>query len=223
MGFDFIIFFCYCLPMNNMLYEINKINFSDIPHSLEGMGLHPERLQRIAAMKRKESIAASLTGDWTARKLAAKLTETGINDLLIIDGRYGKPKLSGAEAEISIAHSGEYAAAAAAKLPVGIDIERIRPVLRPLVYRICSQEEQEWMRSVPEQFLTRFFRLWTMKEAYGKMLGIGIFSPQRFNSRFVKGELLELYPDCLFLFPPSPEGYAVSICLARKEKRFSEN
>ncbi len=174
-------------------------------------------------MKRKESIAASLTGDWTARKLAAKLSNTGMNDLLVVDGRYGKPKLSGAEAEISIAHSGEYAAAVAAKRPVGIDIERIRPVLRPLVYRICTPEEQAWIRSAPEQFLTRFFRLWTMKEAYGKMLGVGIFSPRRFNSRFVKGELLELYPDCLFLFPEAPDGYALSICLARENGRLTED
>lgn len=214
--FDFYAVLCYCFPMKDLLFEIKRIESSDLPRALENIDLQQERQRRIAAKKRKESIAASLLGDWTARELAAELTHKKPEALLVLDGKHGKPQLSGAEAEISIAHSGEYAAAAAAKRPVGIDLERMRPVLRTLALRVCSPEEQAWIHAVPDQYLIRFFRLWTMKEAYGKMLGIGIFAPRRFYARFVQGELIELYPDCLFLFPEAPEGYAVSICIARE-------
>lgn len=202
--------------MKNVRFAIQSIHGTRIPEPLAGSGLQPERERRIAAMKRKDSIAASLTGDWLARKLAAELTGCEPAALQIADGLHGKPELPGTPAEISITHSGEYAAAAAALRPVGIDLERLRPLPQTVLLRVCSDEELKWVYADPQQTLPRFFRLWTMKEAYGKMKGVGIFAPHPFCARFVQGTLLELYADCLFLFPEAPEGYSISVCIARE-------
>ena len=217
MGFDIGPWICYPLSMKDVRYEIQPINPNSIPSQLDRLNLQPERKQRIAAYKRREAIAASLLGDWLARKLAAELEHCVPEELQVIDGQRGKPQLLGAETEISITHSGAYAAAAAAKRPIGIDLEKQRPLPKTTLLRVCSQEELNWVQSLPEQLLPRFFRLWTMKEAYGKMRGIGVFTNQRFSARFVKGQLIELYPDCLFLFPDAPYGYSLTICLEREK------
>ena len=113
---------------------------------------------------------------------------------------------------ISISHSGGYAAAAASWYPVGIDIQQHRPVSETLIRRVCSRNELNWLNSEPELLLPRFFRLWTMKEAYGKMYGVGIFSERHFYARIENHSPVRVYEDCAFLFPESPEGYALTVC-----------
>ena len=202
--------------MKDVLYRVRAVNTADVEDQLWEARLHSERRQRIAALNRKEAMAASLLGDYLARELAAELCGCSPHTLLIEDGKYGKPRLLGGEAEVSIAHSGLYAAAAAAKRPVGIDLEKRRPISPSIPMRMFSREEQAWLNQSQEQFLDRFFRLWTMKEAYGKMRGYGIFSSKQFYARFAQDELLILYPDCLFQFPDAPDGYYLSLCVERE-------
>lgn len=203
--------------MKDVLYKFCEFNSGDIDVQMQQAHLHPVRRKRIAALSRKESIAASLLGDHLARELAAELCCCDPLKLLVVEGQYGKPELQGADAEISIAHSGIYAAAAAAKRPVGIDLEKRRPVSHSIPMRLFSCEEQAWLDQAHDDYLDRFFRLWTMKEAYGKMRGFGIFSSKQFNARFVQDELLVLYPDCLFQFPDAPDGYYLSVCVEREK------
>ena len=203
--------------MKDVIYRVGAVNTADLDAKLQEAHLHPDRRRRIAALSRKDAIAASLLGDHLARELAAELCGCDPQSLTVEDGQYGKPRLHGAEAEISIAHSGIYAAAAAAKRQVGIDLEKRRPISRSIPIRMFSREEQAWLDIAPDRFLDRFFRLWTMKEAYGKMRGFGIFSSRQFYARFAEGELLLLYPDCLFQFPDAPEGYYLSLCTEREK------
>ncbi len=202
--------------MKDVLYQVRSFDPADVNVQLLDAHLHPDRRKRITALSRKEAIAASLLGDYLARELAAELCGCDPHTLTIQDGRYGKPRLVSGEAEISIAHSGVYSAAAAAKRRVGIDLEKRRPVSRSIPKRMFSKEEQIWLEGAQDQFLDRFFRLWTMKEAYGKMTGYGVFSSHQFYAHFVQGELLILYPDCLFEFPDAPDGYYLSLCAERE-------
>ncbi len=202
--------------MKDVRFEIRPVYADAIESKFSTAHLQPEKARRIAAMKRKEAIAASLLGDWLARKNAAELLDCDPADLQITDGENGKPQIVGSGIHISITHSGGYAAAAAARRAIGIDLERQRPLPKTMFLRICSPEELDWVQMVPELTISRFSRLWTMKEAYGKMRGIGIFTNRRFSARFVNGQLIELYPDCLFLFPDAPEGYSATICLERE-------
>lgn len=65
----------------------------------------------------------------------------------------------------NISHSHGLVACAVAEVPVGIDVEKIRPV-PPRLLRILSPAEREYVRCDED-----FFRLWTLKEALIKCRG----------------------------------------------------
>ena len=71
--------------------------------------------------------------------------------------------------------------------PVGIDIERIRPVKEGLCRRVCTPEELAYLQAAPEELssdpasLRRFFEIWTGKEAYFKKCGTGITNLRSVN------------------------------------------
>jgi 4'-phosphopantetheinyl transferase len=92
---------------------------------------------------------------------------------------FGKPRLSDRALEFNMSHSGEQALIAIAlELPVGVDLERPRQLLRPdaLARRICSAAEQEQLRAAPD-LNAALLRLWVRKEALVKASGTGIRGP----------------------------------------------
>lgn len=85
----------------------------------------------------------------------------------------------------SISHAGSYAVCALCDNAIGVDIEGEREVSEAMGKRIFSEEEWNWIRWGSKSGMqecewrtqaaqSRFFRLWTLKEAYGKMTGEGI-------------------------------------------------
>ncbi len=93
-------------------------------------------------------------------------------------GQYGKPFLTAAPIEFNLSHSAELAVVAVAiDRPVGVDLERIKPVkdLEQLTARFFTPgEHQQIMILPPDQRLLAFFRIWTCKEAYLKATGDGL-------------------------------------------------
>ena len=98
-------------------------------------------------------------------------------------GLRGKPQLAFPEIplEFNLTHSGTFAAYAFAfGCPVGIDIEKVRPVpdQEDIVTRFFSPEEcDDWFRLDASQREEGFFRCWTAKEAYIKAVGDGLSMP----------------------------------------------
>ena len=73
---------------------------------------------------------------------------------------------------ISLSHTKGAAAAAYSEMPVGIDIEFVRPIAPAVKKRLLSPSEM----SLPDShILSRF----TMKEAYLKLTGEGVFGGMR--------------------------------------------
>jgi 4'-phosphopantetheinyl transferase len=96
----------------------------------------------------------------------------------------GKPELTDLEANqvhFNVTHSGDWAKIAICEgLPVGIDVERIRPdfATMAIAERFFSIAERIALRSVPEDLRPiSFFRCWTRKEAFIKAVGTGIAFP----------------------------------------------
>ena len=95
-------------------------------------------------------------------------------------GPKGKPYLPGGELELNLSHSFDRALIGVSASPLGIDIERLRPIEEALTLaeRFFSPEEADAVRALtPELLYPGFFEIWTMKEAYVKATGEGLSRP----------------------------------------------
>lgn len=86
--------------------------------------------------------------------------------------------------QISLSHAGDYVAVATDRLPVGIDIEQIRPCKESLAERFFSDAERAYMEQLQGaaagsdlQGAARdlaFTAIWTLKESFLKATGMGL-------------------------------------------------
>lgn len=71
----------------------------------------------------------------------------------------------------SVTHKPEYAAGMLGLSPIGIDLEKIRPVHQGLYRKVADDAQWALDDNAP---LIRFFRFWTAKEAVLKACGTGL-------------------------------------------------
>lgn len=77
----------------------------------------------------------------------------------------------------NLTHSGDYAACVIGDKENGIDIEGARKNVLKTAKRFFSNDEYEWIAGNDNEEglqLKRFLQIWTLKEAYSKVTGIGI-------------------------------------------------
>jgi len=124
-------------------------------------------------------------------------------------GPYGKPALAEAAPPLSfnLSHArGLVACAVAAGADVGLDVETIARATnwRGIASRYFSPAElAEIDRADPAYQETRFFELWTLKEAFVKALGVGLSQP--LNAMTFSAER----PDAIVFTPPCDTSAAV--------------
>lgn len=101
--------------------------------------------------------------------------------LSFVLGPHGKPGLPGCPLRFSLSHSGNIALLALAwDREVGVDIERRRDDFTPedLAPSALSAAEQTWLsQAPPAERHAAFLSLWTAKEAYVKVGGLGLSFP----------------------------------------------
>ena len=123
--------------------------------------------------RRRETICAEgLVKDLIADSLGIPQNEVGV-----VRTEQGAPFVKDGSLYISIAHSGEYAVAAASKSPIGIDIERLAGSSLSAAAKFCNAEDMRLL-SNGETALLNFYKIWTAKEAYFKKLGTGLKDPK---------------------------------------------
>ncbi|MBB5347012.1 4'-phosphopantetheinyl transferase superfamily protein [Desulfoprunum benzoelyticum] len=112
------------------------------------------------------------------RKFLPQLPLPDARDIMIANLPSGRPEIAGPFAavsgiDLSISHSGGYAAALVAAAACGIDIQEDSPTLERICARFCQpQEAQILQRHLPDlQPIPRLNLLWTAKEAARKAVG----------------------------------------------------
>jgi 4'-phosphopantetheinyl transferase len=118
------------------------------------------------------------------RTILARYLNTRPGEIVFEYNEHGKPGVAAEtgtkKISFNLSHSRDLAlCAVAAKGEVGIDVEYIRPVLKPekILERFFSPGEMEYFHSRPEVMRNRaFMSLWTIKEAYLKAVGTGFSS-----------------------------------------------
>ena len=119
-------------------------------------------------MKKFEDKQRSLAA---TKLLTGLLAECGESDFALETLENGKPQLVGSNLFFSLSHSGEGVVAAVSETPIGIDIEKIKPIDEKLIDYVCNEKEKEYVLSEKANVDYRFLTVWTAKEAFYKKNG----------------------------------------------------
>ncbi len=135
-----------------------------------------DRRARVLSLIKPEARRLSLCAGLA---LDACLRTVGLRepDEPITRDEHGCPRLTAHPAwQFSLSHSGDWAVCALADAPVGIDVERVRPVrIDALARRYFTEQEAALLITLPDtERQIAFFRLWTAKESVLKAQGIGL-------------------------------------------------
>lgn len=97
----------------------------------------------------------------------------------IVRNKHGKPSLAEyPEIKYNLSHADGIAACLLSDRECGVDCEGVRPYRPNVVKRSFSENEKLMIENTGEtERDLLFFRLWTLKEAYVKAIGIGISYP----------------------------------------------
>lgn len=155
-----------------------------LPHVCEFRRTYAAKYKQEA--DRIRSLGAAVLLDHVAEK-AGIGTE---HPLRILHDEAGRPYLADhTDWYVSISHAGDYVAAAVDRLPVGIDIEKIRPCKDSIAKRCFTQEEQSYLadaaktveqipapdrKNAPSLQDKSFTQIWTLKESFLKAIGTGL-------------------------------------------------
>lgn len=164
-------------------YDIRDLSETEYEKWYSLMSL--EKKQRVDRFRFADDKKRTVAGEMLARKAIAEWGHISEEAIQFGLSEYGKPFAIGLDVEFDISHSGDMVVCAVDNKPVGIDIEQIRPIDLKVAKHICTDEEliyilghkpceERFKHTNNNEILIRFFEIWTWKEAYGKMLGVGI-------------------------------------------------
>ncbi len=112
--------------------------------------------------------------------LEKALSDWGINRYTLCYGPNGKPYIQ-AERRIffNVSHSEERLLCAVSDEEVGCDVEKVRDISVKVAKRFFSPEEYAKIaeKETAEEQRDMFFRLWTLKESFMKVTGLGLKLP----------------------------------------------
>lgn len=160
---------------------------------LETMDLRPflpllgaEERARLEAMTTPQRRAEFALARSLVRRVLGGMLERPPAELRIRVTTRGKPYLDPPAGErrifFSLSHTdGWMLLAVSRQAPVGADVERIARYPERIARRFCHPDELGWLAALPGDAARAdgFYRLWTVKEACVKALGMGIAHPLR--------------------------------------------
>ena len=150
-----------------------------------------------------------------SRNILGSYLKVNGNEINILRTNYGKPFLADfPEIHYNIAHSENFIVGVIAEESVGIDIERIRIINKLIVDSIYTKNEKQYISSKKNEVGIRSTKIWTMKEAYLKMLGSGFTLPHK------KFDVLALKNKSIFFTSMIYEDQIFTICY---RKRFASS
>jgi 4'-phosphopantetheinyl transferase len=143
--------------------------------------LSPDEQARAARFHFERDRGRFIAGRGMLRAVLGRYLQTGPSQLKFAYSPRGKPTLAAPqenELHFNLAHSdGLILLAVTRACPLGVDVERIRPLrdAEGIIERFFSPRESATLKSLPaDQKPVAFFNLWTRKEAWLKATGDGL-------------------------------------------------
>lgn len=191
------------MALNNI--KIIKLNFDENYTSLNKF-VSAERQRKIERYRFEKDKIRSLFAELLIRE--AVFEEAGIpfKDISFRYGEHGKPYILNLENyDFSVSHSGHYVAFVSGKCSVGIDIESEKRAKLNIAKRFFTASEFEYVEKNFNKELA-FTKIWTLKEAYIKMLGTGL------SKSLSSFDVLDGSTGCFFSTYHLEDGFTVSVC-----------
>ncbi|MDG1205690.1 MAG: 4'-phosphopantetheinyl transferase superfamily protein [Pseudomonadales bacterium] len=132
-----------------------------------------ERANSITQPRRRKTYFASRV---LRRKILADVIACDVAELHFGREETGKPFLQNHLRHFSLTHTDELIALAVSTRPVGIDIEHSERKFNPRLAKRYFHQQENSILSADDNFNLTFASLWTLKEAYAKATGAGIFA-----------------------------------------------
>ncbi len=190
------------LPENEI--HIWQVALSDVdPAALTQQALarlQAKEIVRYERLVQQRHRLEFLLGKWLTRICLSEYTGLALGDWQFTYNAYGKPQPReglGVQAPyFNLSHSHGRAVLAVGRTPeLGVDIEftgRKRRVAQ-IAHRYFAEEEIQALRALPHSDQpSRFYELWSLKEAYIKARGLGLAIPLRSFAYSFSPDRLEL-------------------------------
>jgi len=115
-----------------------------------------------------------------ARRILSQCEGRTITEDDIAREASGRPFFHGGDIDFSVSHSGNLAAVSLIRgngLRTGCDVELVRPRAgaKKIADEFFTAAERDYIESGGSFDLTRFYRIWTLKECFLKLKGLSVF------------------------------------------------
>ncbi len=168
-------------------YQYNIRDLSDESYIHYYSLMSEEKKRRVDRFRYENDKKRTVVGEMLVRRAISEWCDVPEESIVFETTAHGKPYAKDLNVEFNISHSADMVVCAVDATPVGVDIEKIRPVDLNTVKRIFNEEEtryifgrapdvEDYNHYLNDAVLQRFFELWTKKEAYGKFVGMGLFA-----------------------------------------------
>lgn len=168
-------------------YKYDIRDLSDAEYSKWYSLLSKDKQIRADGFRFEDDKKRTVAGEMLARKAISEWCNVAPESIVFDKTKHGKPFAKDLDVEFNVSHSGDIVVCAIDNEPTGIDIELIRPVDLKVAKRIFNDNELEYLfgkapddadfcKTTDNEIISRFFELWTKKEACAKCMGTGIFT-----------------------------------------------
>lgn len=157
------------------------------------------------------------------KKVISTYTHQEISDVKIGYNSFGKPFVQNGRVHFNLSHSGNHLVIGVSDEELGVDVETIRPINLDVAKSFCTENELLYIRGVNDGY-DRFFTLWTLKEAYVKKIGKGLYFDVKNTDFFIEdsGVITFKTNDCLsepaWFFTKKIGNIIFSVCCKAKNE-----
>lgn len=205
----------------NYIFGIKTIENEEFSKNLEVLfNLIPDSERaKYLIIKNPETLQRSLLGEVLTRYILKKYYNIDLKNTELKRNQWGKPYFDEISVHFNISHSGKWVLVCFSDKPIGIDIEKIRDFKYNVANKYFSEEELFLLENEDDISIKRelFYKIWTSKEAYVKMLGKGItYSFQKFSVKINnnEGEIKDksIKENAFIKFYHIEAGYIIACC-----------
>lgn len=179
------------------------------------MKIHIYNVNKLTDCYQKDNNFSSIS-EWLARKIISETFHIKPHEIKFDNNEYGKPYAVNLDIYFNISHSKNYIICAIDKNPIGVDIEKIRPLKDSVLKVFCTDKELDYINSSDNK-KKEAIKLWTLKEAYFKAIGTGIRELKDVEFNIGKEEIASNKENVAFQTVEIDSEYIISICQLLKK------